>query len=160
MRPRRRTVAHARIPRDLPSVSKLQVIKRGERDEGHVMWEDAGMTRTEILVQRARPGTALVSLIGEHDAYNAPKLSSELAALLAEELDVVVDLRRATFVDSRTVGVLLEALAAARERRRRLVLWIDDETGPAVRKLVEVTRLGVIIPVVRSLEEAAGASDR
>ena len=117
------------------------------------------MTRTEIVVQRARPGTALVSLIGEHDAYSAAKLSGELAALLAEELDVIVDLRRATFIDSRTVGTLLEAKNAAQMRGRRIVLWVDDQTGPAVRKLVEVTRLGVVIPVVRSLEEAAGGGD-
>ena len=54
------------------------------------------MSRTEIVVQRARPGTALVSLIGEHDAYTSTKLSDELAALLAEGLDVIVDLREAT----------------------------------------------------------------
>jgi anti-anti-sigma factor len=117
------------------------------------------MSRAEIVVQRARPGTALVSLIGEHDAFTAPKLSGELAALLAEELDVIVDLRRATFVDSRTVGVLLDALGAARERGKRLVLWVDNDTGPAVRKLVDLTRLGVVIPVVRSLEEAASRDD-
>ena len=99
------------------------------------------MTRTDIVVQRARPGTALVSLIGEHDAYTAAKLSGELAALLAEEVDVIVDLRQATFVDSQTLSVLLTAQRRAKERSLGYVLVVSADDYTQVHRILDMTRL-------------------
>ena len=82
-----------------------------------------------------------VSLVGEHEAYTADKLAKHLRGLLDEGVPVVVDLRRATFVDSTVIGVLLASQRRARELRLDFVLRLGDETGWPVRRLLEVTGL-------------------
>jgi len=137
--------------RDLELVEALDVVDLDAEPEPRDAFEPLLVTR--------RDDVSIFTLEGDYDVSAAPTLRDRLASELDAGKACLVDLRRATFIDSRTVGVLLEAQSAAQERGRRIVLWVDDETGPAVRKLVEVTRLGVVIPVVRSLEEAAGGGD-
>src|SRR6266496_1990063 len=59
-----------------------------------------------------RDGALVVSLAGELDLYNAEEVRSALREALAGEPAVlVVDLEQVTFVDSTTLGVLIEALS-------------------------------------------------
>ena len=91
---------------------------------------------------------AVVALTGEHEAYTAEKLARQLAALLTEDVDVVVDLRHATFIDSTVVGVLIAAHRRAQDAGLDFVLRVGDETGWPVRRLLEVTGLATQLDIV------------
>jgi anti-sigma B factor antagonist len=91
---------------------------------------------------------AVVALSGEHEAYTAEKLARQLAALLTEDVDVVVDLRHATFIDSTVVGVLIAAHRRAQDAGLDFVLRVGDETGWPVRRLLEVTGLATQLDIV------------
>ncbi len=91
---------------------------------------------------------AAVTLHGEHEAYTADKLARHLFALLAQRIDVTVDLRQALFIDSTVVGVLIEANKRAQEAQVELTLVVGDETGWPVRRLLDVTGLGAQLVIV------------
>lgn len=82
-----------------------------------------------------------VALVGEHEAYTADKLAKHLHGLLDEGMPVVVDLRRATFVDSTVIGVLIASQKRARELGLGFVLRMGGGTGWPVRRILEVTGL-------------------
>lgn len=91
---------------------------------------------------------AVVALSGEHEAYTAEKLAGQLTALLAEGVDIAVDLRQATFIDSTVVGVLIAAHRRAKESNLDFVLRVGGETGWPVRRLLEVTGLGTQLDII------------
>ena len=91
---------------------------------------------------------AVVALSGEHEAYTAEKLARQLTALLTEDVDVVVDLRQATFIDSTVVGVLIAAHRRAQDLGLDFVLRVGGETGWPVRRLLEVTGLATQLDIV------------
>jgi anti-anti-sigma factor len=93
-------------------------------------------------------GHAVIALSGEHEAYTAGKLARHLSSLLAEGVGVTVDLRRATFIDSTVVGVLIAAHRRAQEAEVAFVLRVGGETGWPVRRLLEVTELDTKLDVV------------
>lgn len=84
---------------------------------------------------------ALVSLEGEHEAYTADKLARQLRALLDEGVGVTIDLRRAVFLDSTVMGVLMAARKRADAAGLPFVLRLGEDTGWPVRRLLEVTGL-------------------
>jgi anti-anti-sigma factor len=88
-----------------------------------------------------------VELKGEHEAYTAQKLEQQLNALLDEGFGVVVDLRQASFIDSQTAGLLLAAHRRAQERGSDFRVTLGDETGWAVRQLLDITGLGNVLEV-------------
>jgi anti-sigma B factor antagonist len=90
---------------------------------------------------RVEQDRAIVALNGEHEAYTADKLARELAVLWSDRVGVTVDLRQATFIDSTVVGVFLAAHRRAHEAGLAFTLVIGDETGWAVRRMLEVTGL-------------------
>ena len=114
------------------------------------------MSRPEVLVRRAT-GVGIVELKGEHDEYAAPRLADQLSLLLEQGLDVVVDLRAATFVGATTVGVLLSAHKRGEKRGQQLVVLLDQSAGSAVRRLIELTMLETVIPVFADRLEALEA---
>jgi anti-sigma B factor antagonist len=97
----------------------------------------------------------VIELRGESDAYNAPRIRSDLAGALGTPAPVVIDLSQATFVDSTVVGILLEGLASCERLERPLVLLLPDDSAPEVHRLFELTGLAALLPVVRSWDEAA-----
>jgi len=114
------------------------------------------VSRPEILIRRA-PGVGIVELKGEHDEYAAPRLADQLNLLLEHGVDVLVDLREATFIGATTVGVLLSAHKRAEKRSRRLVVLLDETAGLAVRRLIELTMLESVIPVFATRLQALEA---
>lgn len=112
------------------------------------------MDMQRVDIDRSEPGFAIVELRGEHESYTAEKLRGRLRDLLDEDLGVVCDLSRATFVDSTIVSVLLEQRREAARRGQKFAIVLDDQTGPAVRRLFEIARLDVVLPVVESRSEA------
>jgi anti-sigma B factor antagonist len=84
---------------------------------------------------------AVVALRGEHEAYTADKLARQLGALVEEGVSIAVDLRQATFIDSTVVGVLLAARRGAAAEGLGFELVLGEETGWAVRRMLDVTGL-------------------
>ena len=97
----------------------------------------------------------MITLPGESDAYVAPRVRSELATALGDDAPLVVDLTQATFIDSTSVGVLLEGLANCERQERPLLLLLPEDAAPEVHRLFEITGLASLLPVVRSWDEAA-----
>ena len=84
---------------------------------------------------------------GEIDLYTAPRLQSELAAVIASAAPasrVIVDMSGVEFCDSTGMNVLLSCLRQARERGGELELAAPR---PAVRKLLSVTGLDAVFTV-------------
>jgi anti-sigma B factor antagonist len=84
---------------------------------------------------------------GEIDLYTAPRLQTELAAVIAsanQPPHVVVDMSGVDFCDSTGMNVLLSCLRQARERGGELELAAPH---PAVRKILSVTGLDAVFAV-------------
>lgn len=90
-------------------------------------------TGTDHVLQPAprvwREGTRLVvSLSGEQDMNTAPRLAAVLAGAAVEgDGDLVVDLSRVEFMDTKIVMVLVRRRAALRSRARDLTLLAPSE---------------------------------
>jgi anti-anti-sigma factor len=117
----------------------------GSRGERHA--KDTSMTPQTISVS-VEQDRATVSLAGEHEAYTADKLARHLSGLLSEGVGVTVDLQHATFIDSTVVGVLIASHRRALAADLPFVLRVGEETGWAVRRLLDVTGLGTQLHVV------------
>jgi len=113
--------------------------------------EPVESTISAVATQHLSGRYFLIALRGEWDLYNRPELEAGLlaAAATAERL-LVLDLSRATFVDSSVLGALVEA-------RKRL----DDEVQMAVvaedrqiRKIFEITGLDRVFTLHDTFEEA------
>ncbi len=84
---------------------------------------------------------------GEIDLYTAPRLQSELAAVIAGAAPasrVVVDMSGVEFCDSTGMNVLLSCLRQIRERGGELELAAPR---PAVRKILQVTGLDSVFTI-------------
>jgi anti-sigma B factor antagonist len=108
----------------------------------------------DFEVESARLGddTVLIALTGQVDLHTAPELRDELVgAIEGGALNIVVDLSRATFIDSMTLGVLLGAVKRLRPRGGRLRIVCTD---PNIRKIFEITLLDRVFALYRTREAA------
>ena len=109
-------------------------------------------------------GDVLVVVVrGEHDIYTAPTLRDRLEEALGSgganaPTGVIVDLSAATFLDSSILGALLEARRQALERGIGYAVSLGEEPEPGVQRILEITGLVPVFPVVRSREEALEAA--
>jgi anti-sigma B factor antagonist len=89
-----------------------------------------------------------VTISGEIDLYTAPRLHSELSAVIdsaAPATRVVVDMSGVEFCDSTGMNVLLSCLRRVRERGGELEI---ASPKPAVRKILQVTGLDSVFTLV------------
>lgn len=110
-----------------------------------------------IAFDQSERDVAFVALEGEHDAYTTRRLEDRLPAMLQEGLAVVVDLSRASFIDSTVVAMLLRAEREANERGSRFLLLMDEQTGPAVRRLFEMSHLTSLFEIASTRAAALEA---
>lgn len=105
---------------------------------------------------RAHEDHTVVVVAGELDLYTAPKLHSELTAVLSDDAPtrVVVDMSGVEFCDSTGMNVLLSSLRRARERGGQLDLAAPR---PAVRKILHVTGLETVFAIT---DDPAVASEQ
>ena len=106
---------------------------------------------------RSQGDHELVIATGEIDLYTAPRLQSELAAVIASAAPaarVIVDMSGVDFCDSTGMNVLLSCLRQARERGGELELAAPR---PAVRKILSVTGLDAVFTVA-DFELSSGAA--
>jgi anti-sigma B factor antagonist len=108
-----------------------------------------------ISVDDSHGDVLVVSVRGEHDIYTAPQLRERLEdALGATPTGVIVDLSGATFLDSSILGALLEARRQALERGTGYVVSLGDDPEPGVERILEITGLMPVFPVVGPLDAA------
>ena len=79
-----------------------------------------------------------MTICGEIDLYTAPRLHSELGAVLVDGMPtrIVIDMSGVEFCDSTGMNVLLFCLRRVRERGGELEI---ASPKPAVRKILQVT---------------------
>jgi anti-sigma B factor antagonist len=105
-----------------------------------------------VDTERLADDTALIVLSGQVDLHTAPELRDELVGAIEDgALNIVVDLTRATFIDSMTLGVLLGAVKRLRPRGGRLRIVCDD---PNIRKIFEITLLDRVFALYGTREAA------
>ena len=131
------------------------------------------MTPISVTIDRQGQPVGIVSLVGEHDAYSAGRIASELEVLLESGLPAVVDLSEATFVDSQTLSVLLSGRHQADTSRLGFTLVLPETTDVSavldmlvsgdgdftqVHRILRMTGLGSWFAAYPTLREAlAGA---
>ena len=122
------------------------------------------MDARTIALDDSHGDVRVVVVRGEHDIYTAPALRDRLDEALAARqgaeptAGVVVDLSAATFLDSSILGALLEARRRALEAGLGYVVSLGDDPEPGVQRILEITGLVPVFPVVRSLQEALEAA--
>ncbi len=96
--------------------------------------------------------THVVELSGEVDLYTAPEFKERLLKLIEEgKSRIVVDLSKATFIDSTTLGVLVGGVKRLRPTGGSLALVCTD---PNIIKIFEITGLDRVFPIHASRDEA------
>lgn len=91
----------------------------------------------------------LVELTGDHDLSTAPAVDDALEELHRHGTDIVLDLTGTSFIDSSFVGTVA---AHAGRPGERLVLVAP--AGSRARRLLDLVRLGSVIPIVDTRTEA------
>jgi anti-sigma B factor antagonist len=126
------------------------------------------MDARTIALDESHGDVLFVVVRGEHDIYTAPALREKLDEAIgsgpdadparAKPAGVVVDLSSATFLDSSILGALLEARRQALEKAVGYVVCLGDAPEPGVQRILEITGLVPVFPVVRSRDEALEAA--
>jgi anti-sigma B factor antagonist len=116
------------------------------------------MDSRQITLDDSHGDVLVVAVAGEQDIYTAPALRERLEQGLGAETGLIVDLSAATFLDSSILGALLEARRQAQEKALGYVVCLGDEPEPGVQRILEITGLVPVFPVVGSREEALEAA--
>jgi anti-sigma B factor antagonist len=124
------------------------------------------MDARTIALDDSQSDVLFVVVRGEHDIYTAPALRDRLDQALgsgseapaAKPVGIVVDLSAATFLDSSILGALLEARRQALEKGIGYVVCLGDAPEAGVQRILEITGLVPVFPVVRSRDEALEAA--
>jgi anti-sigma B factor antagonist len=117
-------------------------VQRGEPD---------GLRRQPVEAVERRNGAVVVRLAGELDLYNSAEVGSALEQAGGESPPrLIVDLGEVTFVDSTTLGTLVEAKKGLGETTRLLLAAPNAD----VRRALEVSGLGRHFDVRDTVEDA------
>ena len=112
------------------------------------------METNPIVIDDTAEDVMIVVIEGEHDIYTAPTLRERLDESLDRGGGVVVDLTGATFVDSSVLGALLDARRRALDAHQGFVVCVGDAVEPGVQRILDITGLVPVLPVMRGREEA------
>jgi anti-sigma B factor antagonist len=86
--------------------------------------------------------THVVEVAGEVDLYSAPELKEHvLSAIDGGKTRIVVDLSKATFIDSTTLGVLVGARKRLREHDGALAVVCADDDKLALFEMTGLDRV-------------------
>ena len=99
--------------------------------------------------------THVVGVEGDVDLYSAPDLKTHvLGAIDGGKTKIVVDLSKATFIDSTTLGVLVGARKRLRERQGSIAVVCPDKEKLG---LFEMTGLDRVFSIHSDRDEAIAA---
>lgn len=115
------------------------------------------MAPISVTLARREPPAAVVTLVGEHDAYSAERLESELTILLEGGRRIVVDLRETEFIDSTTLSVLLRARLRAEKTSLGFALLLPDLEYTQVHQILDLTGLAPTFAIFEKLDIALAA---
>ncbi len=109
----------------------------------------------QISDQSIDAETHLIELGGEVDLYTAPEFKERMVQVIEDgKTRVVVDLSKATFIDSTTLGVLVGGVKRLRPSGGSLAIVCSDQN---IQKIFEITGLDRVFPIHESREEALSA---
>ena len=111
-----------------------------------------------IVLDDAAGDVVVVVVEGEHDIYTAPALRARLDEAIGRGGGIVVDLTGATFVDSSVLGALLELRRRALESGQGFVVSVGESIEPGVQRILDITGLVPVLPVVNGREAAIEAA--
>jgi anti-sigma B factor antagonist len=94
---------------------------------------------------------SVVRLVGEHDISTAPALEATLDPILDGGRNIVLDLSRASFIDS---TILRATILGHRALTPARIVAVAAPRGTEPRRLIELVELTAIIPVFDSLGDA------
>ena len=114
----------------------------------------AAMDANPIVLDESADDVVVVVVEGEHDIYTAPTLRERLEEALGRGGGIVVDLTGATFVDSSVLGALLDSRRRALEAGQGFVVCIGDTVEPGVQRILDITGLVPVLPVLQGREQA------
>ncbi len=96
--------------------------------------------------------THVIELGGEVDLYTAPEFKERLVQVIEDgKKQLVVDLSKATFIDSTTLGVLVGGVKRLRPSGGSLALVCTDQN---ITKIFEITGLDRVFPIHGTREDA------
>jgi anti-sigma B factor antagonist len=99
--------------------------------------------------------THVIEVDGEVDAYSAPRLKERLdVAIETGKRQLVVDLSRASFIDSTGLSVLVMTHWHLEDARGSLALVCTDES---MLELFKLTRLDQVMPFHETRSDAVAA---
>ena len=105
--------------------------------------------------------THVIELGGEVDLYTAPEFKERMVELIESgKKQIVVDLSKATFIDSTTLGVLVGGVKRLRTNDGQLSLICSDRN---ITKIFEITGLDRVFTIYPTRDEAlskVGASSQ
>ena len=108
-----------------------------------------------VADQEIDADTHVIELGGEVDLYTAPEFKERMVKVIdGGKKRVVVDLSKATFIDSTTLGVLVGGVKRLRPAGGSLALVCTDDN---ITKIFEITGLDRVFPIHSSREAALAA---
>src|SRR3954447_19567825 len=116
------------------------------------------MEANAIVLDDTAGDVIVVVVEGEHDIYTAPTLRERLHEARRHRGGVVVALTAATFVDSSVLGALLDARRRALEASQGFVVCVGATVEPGVQRILDITGLVPVLPVMSGREEAVSAA--
>lgn len=116
------------------------------------------MESNRIELSRDDDGVVVVVVAGEHDVHTAPSLRERIEVVIGEQKPFAIDLTPATFIDSSILRVLLEARRRAQEEGLGFAVSLGEDQAPGVRRILEVTGLIPVFPVLSARAEAVAAA--
>ena len=114
----------------------------------------------QIQDQEVDQETHVIELGGEVDLYTAPEFKERLVQVIEDgKKRLVVDLSKATFIDSTTLGVLVGGVKRLRPTGGSLSLVCTDQNISKIFEITGLDRVFTIYPTrAQAVEQIAAAS--
>ncbi len=103
---------------------------------------------------RDNKGTRIIDVTGHIDLSNSPALRKTLLESIRSTDRLAINLAAVNYIDSSGIASLLEVLKAARNGKKKLVLF---GLTAAVREVLQLTRLSGIFEICETENEAVEA---
>ena len=98
----------------------------------------------------------IVHIRGEIDLSNSETLRANILELVPDDRDgMVLDLTHTSYLDSSGVRLLFDVAERLHARRQRLVLVVSEEA--LIRRVVVLTKLDDVVPLVETVDEGVAA---